>query len=148
MIFLLFTQLINADEEIEEDSFMKVGYYKVVDSVLQIPSLQFKETFYDLCFVKYCSYNFGRKGYNVKLLEGIDKTIYLYESGNIEYNSRYYLSNKITPHNNFEFNAEFNPRKGDNLLFLEKNRFYNDVTRKVVLTYLGKDLKKAVKKMK
>ncbi len=149
LIVFFFTGFLNADENNYEKPFMEEGYYRVLESTLQIPSLQFKEIFNEFCYVKYWENQSGDHGYNINPIEGVGRFINFYTDGSrIYYRGFYYINNQVTSHSRFEFEAEFDSKKGDTLLFLQKNQFNGDVTRRVVLTYLGKDLKQAVKKLK
>ena len=143
-IFLL-SGAVYAEEDYPEKPFMEDGYYRVVESVLQIPTLSFKEFFNEICYVVISDRS---SNYTIYPLEGNRKSIYFSDNGRIFYSGAYYINNQDTPHSRFDFQADFDSKKGNELYFYQKNLFQGDVTRKVVMTYLGKDLKQAVKKLK
>ena len=143
-IFLL-SGAVYAEEDYPEKPIIEDGYYRVVESVLQIPGLSFKEFFNEICYIVISDRS---STYLVNPLEGLRKSIYLSDNGRIYYQGYYFISNQITSHSRFDFQADFDSKKGNELYFYQKNLFQGDVTRKVVMTYLGKDLKQAVKKLK
>jgi hypothetical protein len=143
-IFLL-SGAVYAEDDYTEKPFMEEGYYRVVESVLQVPSLSFKEFFNEICYIVKNDIN---SRYLIIPLEGVQKYIYFSDNGRIFYRGIYYINNQVTSHSRFEFDADLDSKKGNDLYFYQKNLFQGDVTRKVVMTYLGKVLKQAVKKLK
>ena len=143
-IFLL-SGAVYAEDDYTEKPFMEEGYYRVVESILQVPSLNFKEFFNEICYLlKSDRYS----EYYIYPLDGSRKIIYFSGNGRIYYSGYYYINNQVISHSRFDFEADFDSKKGNELYFYQKNLFQGDVTRKVVMTYLGKDLKQAVKKLK
>ena len=145
-LFLLSGALI-ADEENYDKPFMEEGYYKVVESVLQIPSLQFKDSINELCYIKFWRSEDWYYGYFIYPLERKIRKIN-FIGKNIYYEIDTFYDNQVDITNKQIINIDFESKKGSDIIFQEKNLFMGEVTRKVVLTYLGKDLKQAVKKLK
>jgi hypothetical protein len=145
LILFIVSGAVYAEEDYPEKPTIEDGYYRVVESVLQIPTLSFKEFFNEICYVVISDRS---SNYTISPLEGSRKIIYFSDNGRIYYQGYYFISNQITSHSRFDFYADFDSKKGNDLYFYQKNLFQGDVTRKVVLTYLGKDLKQAVKKLK
>ena len=118
-IFLL-SGAVFAEDDYTEKPFMEEGYYRVVESVLQVPGLSFKEFFNEICYIVISDRS---STYLVNPLEGLGKSIYFSDNGRIYYKGYYVISNQITSHSRFDFLQILTPRKEMSYIFIRKIYF-------------------------